>query len=142
MAYDATFPHFCQPFADQRVLVGVQLDVVGDRLVDRIAARTVLRGGQGIEGFDLFGQGAEADGFLGGTHNAKTIACIIVYYKTLSSSFWFRYCFSCCQMRRAKFSQSPTSGSGSVHRNRSWTVPGTGLRTDASVSNRPGYGPG
>ena len=81
MAYDAAFPHLFNPLANQRVLVGVQIDVVGDRLVDEIAARTVLRGGQRIKRVDLFGTGAEADGFLGVAHNARTIACIIVYYK-------------------------------------------------------------
>jgi len=81
MAYDAAFPHLFNPLAKQRVLVGVQIDVVGDRLVDEIAARTVLRGGQRVKRVDLFGTGAEADGFLGVAHNARTIACIIVYYK-------------------------------------------------------------
>jgi len=64
----------------------VQLDVVGDRLVDEIAARTVLRGGQRIKRVDLCGLGAEADSFLDVAHNARTITCIIVYYKTFISS--------------------------------------------------------
>ena len=81
MPYDAAFPHLFNPLANQRVLVGVQIDVVGDRLVDEIAARTVLRGGQCIKRVDLFDTGAEADGFLGVAHNTRTIACIIVYYK-------------------------------------------------------------
>src|ERR1019366_2494037 len=85
MAYDAAFPHLFQPLANQRVLVGVELDIVGDRLVDEIAARTVLRGGQRIESVDLLGDGTETDGFLC-AHNAKTITCIIMYYKTGSQA--------------------------------------------------------
>ena len=62
---ERTIPlHLFNPLANQRVLVGVQIDVVGDRLVDEIAARTVLRGGQCIKRVDLFDTGAEADGFL------------------------------------------------------------------------------
>jgi hypothetical protein len=30
MVYDTAFPHFRKPLAGQRVLVGVQLDAVGD----------------------------------------------------------------------------------------------------------------
>jgi hypothetical protein len=44
MAYDTAFPHLFQPLANQRILVGVQFNVVGDCLVDEIAARTVLCG--------------------------------------------------------------------------------------------------
>src|SRR5258707_6244635 len=62
MADDATFSHLFQPLANQRVLVGVQFDVVGNRLVDGITARPVLRGGKGIKRVNLFGIGAEADG--------------------------------------------------------------------------------
>ncbi|MGA7322201.1 MAG: hypothetical protein WBW98_16970, partial [Candidatus Sulfotelmatobacter sp.] len=36
-----------------------------------------------IKRVDLFGNGAEADGFLGVAHNARTITCIIIYYKTV-----------------------------------------------------------
>jgi len=80
MADDAAFPHFCNALADQRVLICVQLDVVGNRFVNKIAARTILRSSQRIECIDLFGHGAEADSFLGRAHNAKTITCIISYY--------------------------------------------------------------
>jgi len=66
MAYNAASAHLFKPLAHQSVLVGVQLDVVVDRLVDEITARTFLRGGQGVEPIDLFGDRAEADGFLGG----------------------------------------------------------------------------
>jgi hypothetical protein len=48
----------------------------------RPARPSVLRGGQRIKRVDLCGNGAEADGFFGGAHNARTITCIIVYYKT------------------------------------------------------------
>ena len=89
MAYDAAFPHLFNTLVNQRVLVGVQIDVVGDRLVDEIAARTVLRGGQRIKRVDLFGNGAEADGFLGVALNARTITCIIVYYKTVCLKPYF-----------------------------------------------------
>ncbi|MFZ3188414.1 MAG: hypothetical protein WA180_08125, partial [Candidatus Sulfotelmatobacter sp.] len=34
-----------------------------------------------IKRVDLFGNGAEADGFLGVAHNSRTITCIIVYYE-------------------------------------------------------------
>src|SRR5664279_167712 len=83
MAHNAAFSHFFLPFADQRVLVGVQFDVVADCLVDQIAARTVLRGSQRIKRLNLFRIGTEADGFLG-SHNTVTISCIILYYKTFS----------------------------------------------------------
>src|SRR5450755_2323603 len=86
MAYDTTFPHLCQALANKRVLVGVQFDVVVDRLVDEIATRTVLRGSQRIKGVDLLGVGAKADGFLGSSHNTWIISCIILYYK--GSSHW------------------------------------------------------
>jgi len=82
MAYDAAFPHLFQPHANQRVLVGVQFDVVADRLVDEIAARTVLRGGQRIKRVDLFSDGTETNGFLVAALNARTIIYIIAYYKT------------------------------------------------------------
>ena len=68
MAYDAALPHLFQALANQRILVGVQFDVVADRLIDEIAARTVLRGGQRIKRVDLFGNGTEA----------------ILYYKRIS----------------------------------------------------------
>ena len=61
MADDATFSHLLQSLANQRVLVGGQFDVVGNRLVDEITARPVLRGGTGIKRVNLFGIGAEAD---------------------------------------------------------------------------------
>src|SRR5271156_1862986 len=86
MAYDAALPHLFQTVPNQRVLVGVKLDVVGDRLVDEIAAGPVLCGGQRIKGVDLFGDGAEADGFLGDAHNTIIITCIISYYNTYSSA--------------------------------------------------------
>src|ERR1700730_17351688 len=85
MADDATFSHLFQPLATQRVLVGVQFDVVGNRLVDEITARPVLRGGKGTKRVNLFGIGAEADGFLSGAHNTEKISSIIMYYKTLFS---------------------------------------------------------
>ena len=65
MAHHAALPHLFLPLADQRVLVGVQFNVVADCLVDQIAARTLLRGSQRIKRLDLFGIGTEADGFLG-----------------------------------------------------------------------------
>ena len=77
MTDHAPFPHLFETVLDQRVLVGVQIDVVGDRLVDEIAAGTGLRGGQRIKRVNLFGDGAEADGFLGSAHNPGIIACII-----------------------------------------------------------------
>src|SRR5271165_4104384 len=80
MTHDAPFLHFFQSLANQCVLVGVQLDVVGDRLVDEIAARTLLRGGQRIKRLDLLHYGTEADGFLLAPHNARTITHIILYY--------------------------------------------------------------
>ena len=79
MADDASFSHFFQPLANQRVLVGVQFDVVGNRLVDEITARPVLRGGKGIKRVNLFGIGAEADGFLSGARNTGKISYIIKY---------------------------------------------------------------
>jgi hypothetical protein len=79
MADDATFSHFFQPLANQRVLVGVQFDVVGNRLVDEITARPVLRGGKGIKRVNLFGIGPEADGFLSGARNTGKISYIIMY---------------------------------------------------------------
>src|SRR5580698_10805904 len=85
MAHDASFPHLFQSFPNQRVLVGMQLDVIGDRLVDEIAARTFLCGGQRIKRFNLFGVGTETDGFVIATHNARTITHIIVYYKSVGN---------------------------------------------------------
>jgi hypothetical protein len=79
MADDATFSHFFQPLANQRVLVAVQFDVVGNRLVDEITARSVLRGGKGIKRVNLFGIGPEADGFLSGARNTGKISYIIMY---------------------------------------------------------------
>jgi len=91
MAHDTAFPHLFQALANQRVLVGVQFDVVGDRLVDEIAARTVLRGGQRIKRVDLSSDGTETDGFLVAAHNARTITDIIMYYKTsFQDSAWRR----------------------------------------------------
>lgn len=81
MAHKAAFPHLFKALLNQRVLVGVQFDVVGDRLVDEVAARTVFRGSQRVQRVDFFGVGAKADGLFGGAHNAETIACIILYYK-------------------------------------------------------------
>jgi len=54
MADDATFSHLFQPLANQRVLVGVQFDGVGNRLVDEITARPVLRGSKGIKTETIF----------------------------------------------------------------------------------------
>ena len=84
MAYDAAFPHLFQPLSNQRILVGVQLDVIHDRLVDEIAVRPFLRGGQRIKRCNLFGDGAETDGFLLAAHNARTITHIILYYNSVS----------------------------------------------------------
>src|SRR5450631_4887667 len=83
MAHHTAFPHLFLSLADQCVLVSVQFDVVANCLVDQIAARTVLRGSQRIKRLDLFGNGTEADGFLG-SHNTVTVPCIILYYKALS----------------------------------------------------------
>src|SRR4026208_2484211 len=85
MAYHAPFPHLFQALANQCVLVGVQLDVIRDRLVDEIAARPFLRGGQRIKRFNLFGDGTETDGSLVTAHNTKTITGIIPYY---NSAVW------------------------------------------------------
>ena len=46
MADNAAAPHLFKSLADERVLIGVQLDVIGDGLIDQIAAGTVLRGGK------------------------------------------------------------------------------------------------
>src|SRR5450631_2977609 len=83
MAHHTAFPHLFLSLADQCVLVSVQFDVVANCLVDQIAARTVLRGSQRIKRLDLFGNGTEADGFLG-ARNTVTVPCIILYYKALS----------------------------------------------------------
>src|ERR1700722_16252259 len=80
MTNDAAFPHLFQSLANQFVLIGVQLDVIGDRLIDEIAAWTFLRGGQRIKCFNFFSDGTETDGFLIASHNARTIARIILYY--------------------------------------------------------------
>jgi hypothetical protein len=80
MAHDADFPHLFQSLADQRVLVGMQLDVIGDRLVAEIAAWAFLRGGQRIKRFNLLSDGTETDGFLVAAHNARTITHTILYY--------------------------------------------------------------
>src|SRR5207245_2379585 len=72
-----------QPLANQCVLIGVQFDVVGDRLVNEIAARTVLRGGQRIKSVDLFSDRTETDGFLIASHNARTITHIFLYYNSV-----------------------------------------------------------
>jgi hypothetical protein len=80
MAHDAAFPHLFQSLANQRVLVGVQLDVIGDRLVDEIAAWTFLRGGQRIKCVNLLSDGTETDGFLIAAHNTGTIPHIMLYY--------------------------------------------------------------
>ena len=53
MAYDTAIPHLFQLLANQRVLVGVQYHIAGDRLIDEIAARTVLRSGRRIKCIDL-----------------------------------------------------------------------------------------
>lgn len=87
MAYDAAFPHLLQPLSNQRVLVGVQLDVIRDRLVDEIAAGPFLRGGQRIKGFNLFGDGTETDSFLIAAHNAIIITHIILYYNSPARHF-------------------------------------------------------
>jgi len=87
MAYDAAFPHLLQPLSNQRVLIGVQLDVIRDRLVDEIAAGPFLRGGQRIKGFNLFGDGTETDSFLVAAHNARTITHIIPYYNSSVLAF-------------------------------------------------------
>src|SRR5271157_4682518 len=81
MAYDTAFPHLFQPLANQRVLVGVQFDIVSDRLVDEIAARTFLRRGQRIKGVDFFSDGAETDGFFIAAHNTEIITHIILYHR-------------------------------------------------------------
>jgi hypothetical protein len=73
------------PFPNQRVLVGMQLDVIGDRLVDEIPARTFLRGGQRIKRFNLFSDGTETDGFVIAAHNARTITHIILYYRSIGN---------------------------------------------------------
>ena len=80
MAHDAAFPHLFQSLANQLVLIGMQLDVIGDRLIDEIAAWTFLRGGQRIKCFNLFSDGTETDGFFIAAHNARTITRIILYY--------------------------------------------------------------
>src|SRR6267143_2918264 len=87
MVHDAAFPHLFQSLANQRVLVGVQLDVIGDRLVDEIAAWTFLRGGQRVKRFNLFSDGTETDGFLVAAHNATTITNIILYYNSSVLTF-------------------------------------------------------
>jgi len=56
----------------------MQLDVVADRLIDEIAAGSVLRGGKRIERVNLFGVSTEADGFFRVGHNAITIPRIIM----------------------------------------------------------------
>ena len=71
MTYDAAFPHLFETLLNQGILIGVKLDIVGDRLVDEVAARTVLCGRERIKRLNLFGGSAEADGFLGGTHNTE-----------------------------------------------------------------------
>src|ERR1700692_4797074 len=63
MTYDAALPHLFQALAHQLVLVGLQFEVVGDGLVNQVAARTVLRGRQRIERCDLIGGGPERWGF-------------------------------------------------------------------------------
>lgn len=80
MAHHAAFPHLFQPLADQGILVSLQFDIVGDSLVDEMAAWTVLHGGQRIKRVNLFGDGTEADSFLAAAHNAGNIANIIPYY--------------------------------------------------------------
>jgi hypothetical protein len=90
MADDATFSHLFQPLANQRVLGGVQFDVAGNRLVDEITARPVLRGGNGIKRVSLFGIGAEADGFPSGAHDTGEMSYLRMYrmyHKTLFSVF-------------------------------------------------------
>ena len=42
MVHNAPFAHVLNPFAQQRILISMQLDVVVDRLVDEIATRPVL----------------------------------------------------------------------------------------------------
>jgi hypothetical protein len=88
MAHDAAFPHLFQSLADQRVLVGMQLEVIGDRLVDEIAAWTFLRGGQRIKRFNLFSDGTETDGFLVAAHNTRTITHIILSYNSSTDICW------------------------------------------------------
>src|ERR1700674_152140 len=78
MADNPAAPHIFKPLAHGRVLVGVQLDVIGDGLIDEIAARAVLGCGKRIERINLFGVGTEAYGFFCVAHNAITIACIIL----------------------------------------------------------------
>src|SRR5207302_5911455 len=80
MAQDPAFSLLFQPFANQRVLIGVQFDVVGDRLVNEITARTVLRGGQRIKSVDLFSDGTETDGLFIVSHNARRITQITPHY--------------------------------------------------------------
>src|SRR5882762_7078183 len=86
MAHDAAFPHLFQSLLNQRVLVGVQFDVIGDRLVDEIAARAFLLGGQRIKRFNLFSDGTETDGSLLAAHNARTITHITLYYSSIDTS--------------------------------------------------------
>jgi hypothetical protein len=75
---NTAFPHFFKSFAHERILVGVQLDVIGDGLIDEIAAGAVLRDGKRIERINLFGVSTEADSFFSVAHNAVNISRIIV----------------------------------------------------------------
>src|ERR1700751_831644 len=79
MAQNAALAHIFKSLAHERVLVGVQLDVISDGLIDEIAAWAVLRRGKRIERSYLFRIGTEADGFFY-AHNTQTITDIIVYY--------------------------------------------------------------
>ena len=71
MTYESTLAHLFQSLTHKRVLVGMQFEIIADGLVDEVAARTALRGGQGIKGIDLVGIGTKADGFLRAAHNSE-----------------------------------------------------------------------
>jgi len=78
VADNTAFPHIFKSLAHERILVGVQLNVISDGLIDEITAGAVLRYGKLIERINLFGVGTEANRFFCVAHNAGTIPCLIM----------------------------------------------------------------
>src|ERR1700691_3572192 len=89
----------------------MQLDVIGDRLVDQIAARTALCGGQRIKRFNSFSDSTETDGFLVAAHNTRTITHIILYYKFAAAAMQARF-FERWRRRRDSNPRDPFESNG------------------------------